>query len=145
MEIKENTVTGLEGWLRFHSFWLPITIVITLLENYYILRIFIPTIDSEMASIFNLLAMTDIVFIFYLSYITFLFFNKDYRLPEQINAFYLISVLYSLFVLYMLSKSSYTLKWYDYKEFIQSVIFTIIWIPYFTFSERVKNTFRAYY
>ena len=143
MELKENTLTGIEGWLRFHAFWLPIAIIITLLDNYYILRIFIPTIDSKMASTFNLLAMTDIVFIFYLSYITFLFFNKDYRFPEQIKAFYLIYILYSLFVLYMLSKSSYILGWYDYKELIQSVIFTIIWIPYFTISIRVKNTFTA--
>ena len=139
METQQKELKGIGGWLIFIAIGLPLSIVGTLFSDYYVFTALIPMMDEEFASIFKILIVTDMIFLCYLGYLAFLFFNKDYKFPEQIKIFYIVSIGYEVFVLYMISGLG--LEASDYRELFRGIIAAAIWIPYFNKSLRVKNTF----
>jgi len=139
MEIQQKELKGIGGWLIFIAIGMPFSIIATLFGDYYVFTSFIPMMDEEIASIITILLVTDMIFLCYLGYLTFLFFNKDYRFPEQIKIFYIVAIGYEVFALYMISGLG--LEVADYRELFRCIISAAIWIPYFNKSIRVKNTF----
>jgi len=138
-ETTQKELKGIGGWLIGIAIGLPLMIIMTLFGDYWVFTAIIPMMEEEVASILNILLMTDMVFVCYGGYLAFLFFNKDYRFPEQIKIFYIVSIAYEVFGLYMIS--GYGLESSDYKQLFQGIIAAAIWIPYFNQSIRVKNTF----
>jgi len=139
-ETTQKELRGIGGWLIGIAIGLPLMIIVTLFGDYYVFTTLIPMMEEEMVSIFTILLMTDMVFVCYGGYLAFLFFNKDYRFPEQIKIFYIVSIAYEVFALYMIS-GGYDLESSDYRELFKGIIAAAIWIPYFNKSIRVKNTF----
>jgi len=138
-ETAQKELKGIGGWLIGIAIGLPVMIIGILFGDYYVFTTLIPMLEEEMVSILTVLLMTDMIFVCYAGYLAFLFFNKDYRFPEQIKIFYIVSIVYEIFALYMIS--GYGLESSDYKELIRGIIAAAIWIPYFNKSIRVKNTF----
>ena len=138
-ETAQKELKGIGGWLIVIAIGLPYTIIGTLFGDYYVFTTLMPMMDEEMVSILTVLLMTDMIFVCYAGYLAFLFFNKDYRFPEQIKIFYIVSIVYEIFALYMIS--GYGLESSDYRQIIAALIRGAIWIPYFNKSIRVKNTF----
>jgi|TARA_B100000959_G_scaffold205021_1_gene214871 hypothetical protein len=138
-ETTQKELKGIGGWLILHTIGFPLMIIGTLFGDYYVFTTVIPTMEEEMASIFTVLLMTDMIFVCYVGYLAFLFFNKDYRFPKQIKIFYIVAIVYEVFELYMFSGYGSVLSVYNY--LIGGIIAAAIWIPYFNKSIRVKNTF----
>tara|TARA_B100000029_G_C16898378_1_gene713071 strand:+ start:79 stop:516 length:438 start_codon:yes stop_codon:yes gene_type:complete len=141
METIQKELKGIGGWLILTAIGLPLMIIVRLFSNYYMFTNLIPIMEEEMVSIFTILLITDMVYICYAGYLVFLFFNKDYKFPEQMKIFYIVSIAYNVLSLYMFSINGLELESSDYRELFNSFIAAAIWIPYYNKSIRVKNTF----
>ena len=139
MSTVKKELKGIGGWLIIIAIGLPINILFTLIGDYYVFTTLIPMMDSEEVSLFTLLLMTDMILVSYISYVGYLFYNKDFRLPQQIKIMYIVNVLYTLIVLYLIS--DYGLESSDFNDLFGTIFAAAIWIPYFNKSVRVKNTF----
>ena len=86
----------------------------------------------------------NLFFLIFALALNFLFFTKSYRLPALYIAFLLLRILFVVLdsflinlipALAALSNSGLP------SEFVSSVIPAFIWVPYFLYSKRVKDTF----
>ncbi len=95
-----------------------------------------PLIISELITNFALIVFS--------LYLLFLYFTKSYRFPKLMIIFYIIN----LFILVgdyifanMIPEIANDANLETVQEIIRAVAATLIWVPYFLKSQRVKNTF----
>ena len=79
-------------------------------------------------------------------YLTYLFFKEDYRFPKLFIAVLLIQVIFIFVDAWLVSVIMPAQEMFSdesTQNIVQTVIYSVIWVPYMFLSKRVKATFAA--
>ena len=152
-----DKLDGLEGWLLLVGLGViatPIIMLINLVPMYMDIfdqRLLLLMLSPESGFYAPFLAvlmlvemMVNVILFLAAIYLIYLFLSKHYKFPR----FYIYFILVSLILLFVNAWLSSVLipnqALFDEEntpEIIRSVIFTLIWVPYLIYSERVEDTF----
>jgi len=139
METTQKELKGIGGWLIFLAFSLTISVIYNSINLFTSIPLMLELSVTVPMFVFF---MIDTLWLCYLAYIAFLFFNKDYRFPKQFKISTIVSIAIAAASLFTLSVSSdYTVYSSDYQNIFNSIFYAIVWILYINKSIRVKNTF----
>lgn len=153
-----NSPSGLGGWLIVAAFGLisqPIIIAISLYTDFLpiITEGYWQLLTTEGSEAFHQAwapfiifeTVGNIVFLITNIILIYLFFKKSYRFPSLYILFLAAKILFAIGLYYFMNlipALAYASESMQFsKELSRTVIFSIIWISYFSFSKRVKNTF----
>lgn len=140
---KNLVYTKIGGWLILVAIGLvlsPVSILIYVISD--ILPAFSAVPFSQVSGELRLYLYLDLVFnlslCVYIIYVIVLFFKRRTTAPKLVISLYILNFVFIIldrFVFKSISELQWTLV------IIQSVASSLIWIPYFLISKRVKGTF----
>ena len=135
--------TKIGGWLILVAIGLVLsTISVLLYIRSSILPVFRAVPVSQLSGELQFYLFLDLVLnlslLIYITYVIVLFFKRREAVPKLMISLYILNFVFIIidrFVIKSISESQWTFV------IIHSVVSSLIWIPYFLISKRVKGTF----
>lgn len=124
--MSKEKIKGLGGWLILPIIGLFISIPVLLYDLLSTNALY------EFDFYIGLLSLLDIILLAWVIIALFSIFNKKRYAPQIMISFYIANIVIQLVIAFLID---------DYSGVAVPIIGGAIWIPYFIYSERVKNTF----
>jgi hypothetical protein len=124
--MPQEKIKGIGGWLILPIIGLFISLPVLLYD------LLSTNAMYEFSFYIGLVSFLDVILLGFVIYALFSIFNKKKRTLQIMISFYIINIIIQLVLAFLIE---------DFSRIIQPVIGGLIWIPYFIYSKRVRNTF----
>ena len=124
--MSNKKLKGIGGWLILPIIGLFISIPILLYDLLSANAVY------EFNFYMGILSFLDIALLILVVIALFSIFNKKRYAPQIMISFYVANLIIQLVISYLVD---------DYEGILSPIIGCVVWIPYFLYSKRVKNTF----